>query len=182
MYLKRNERLLYFYKLQSICIFEQGRLYTISFPIASPNCKKVANLFFAAFGIPSSQCSRPLCPADALQTTSVGNSHTPREKRSSIIAPAQPSDMASRILPERAGTLPVKPSITKKDPRKVRRLLWSSRKILLSRYPFIGTKPTRSLTTSPPMMRPTTEGTKALEPGTERRRVHLRWVPGGQMQ
>ena len=40
--------------------------------------------------------------------------------------------------------------------------------------PFIGTKPTRSLTTSPPMMSPTTDGTKALEPGTERRRVHLR--------
>ncbi len=36
-------------------------------------------------------------------------------------------------------------------------------------YPFIGTKPTRSLTTSPPMIRPATEGTKALEPGTERR-------------
>ncbi len=49
-------------------------------------------------------------------------------------------------------------------------------------YPFSGTKPTRSLTTSPPMMRPATEGTKALEPGTERRMVHLRWVPGGQMQ
>lgn len=49
-------------------------------------------------------------------------------------------------------------------------------------YPFIGTKPTRSFTTSPPMIRPATEGTKALEPGTERRWVHLRWVPGGQMQ
>ena len=49
-------------------------------------------------------------------------------------------------------------------------------------YPFSGTKPTRSLTTSPPMIRPATEGTKALEPGTERRWVHLRWVPGGQMQ
>ena len=49
-------------------------------------------------------------------------------------------------------------------------------------YPFIGTKPTRSLTTSPPMMSPATDGTKALEPGTERRWVHLRWVPGGQMQ
>ena len=49
-------------------------------------------------------------------------------------------------------------------------------------YPFIGTKPTKSLTTSPPMMRPATDGTKALEPGTERRMVHLRWVPGGQMQ
>jgi hypothetical protein len=49
-------------------------------------------------------------------------------------------------------------------------------------YPFRGTKPTRSLTTSPPMMRPATDGTKALEPGTERRMVHLRWVPGGQMQ
>ena len=49
-------------------------------------------------------------------------------------------------------------------------------------YPFIGTKPTRSFTTSPPMISPATEGTKALEPGTERRWVHLRWVPGGQMQ
>ena len=49
-------------------------------------------------------------------------------------------------------------------------------------YPFSGTKPTRSLTTSPPMIRPATEGTKALEPGTVRRAVHLRWVPGGQMQ
>ena len=49
-------------------------------------------------------------------------------------------------------------------------------------YPFSGTKPTRSLMTSPPMIRPATEGTKALEPGTERRWVHLRWVPGGQMQ
>ena len=48
--------------------------------------------------------------------------------------------------------------------------------------PFMGTKPTRSFTTSPPMMRPTTDGTKAFEPGTERRMVHLRWVPGGQMQ
>ena len=41
-------------------------------------------------------------------------------------------------------------------------------------YPFSGTKPTRSLTTSPPMIRPATEGTKALEPGTVRRAVHLR--------
>ena len=49
-------------------------------------------------------------------------------------------------------------------------------------YPFSGTKPTRSLTTSPPMISPATEGTKALEPGTVRRAVHLRWVPGGQMQ
>ena len=49
-------------------------------------------------------------------------------------------------------------------------------------YPFRGTKPMRSLMTSPPMMRPATDGTKALEPGTERRMVHLRWVPGGQMQ
>ena len=49
-------------------------------------------------------------------------------------------------------------------------------------YPFSGTKPTRSLMTSPPMIRPATEGTKALEPGTVRRAVHLRWVPGGQMQ
>ena len=49
-------------------------------------------------------------------------------------------------------------------------------------YPFSGTKPTRSLTTSPPMIRPATEGTKALDPGTVRRAVHLRWVPGGQMQ
>ena len=48
--------------------------------------------------------------------------------------------------------------------------------------PFRGTKPTRTFTTSPPMMRPATDGTKALEPGTERRMVHLRWVPGGQMQ
>ena len=36
--------------------------------------------------------------------------------------------------------------------------------------------------TSPPMISPATEGTKALEPGTARRTVHLRWVPGGQMQ
>ncbi len=41
-------------------------------------------------------------------------------------------------------------------------------------YPFSGTKPTRSLMTSPPMIRPATEGTKALEPGTVRRTVHLR--------
>mgnify|MGYP002527645160 FL=1 len=41
-------------------------------------------------------------------------------------------------------------------------------------YPFSGTKPTRSLMTSPPMIRPATEGTKALEPGTVRRAVHLR--------
>ena len=45
----------------------------------------------------------------------------------------------------------------------------------------MGTKPTRSLTTSPAMISPATEGTKALEPGTARRWVHLRWVPGGQM-
>jgi hypothetical protein len=31
-------------------------------------------------------------------------------------------------------------------------------------------------------MRPTTEGTKALLPGTCRRWVHFRAVPGGQMQ
>ena len=48
--------------------------------------------------------------------------------------------------------------------------------------PSSALKPTRSFTTSPPMIRPATEGTKALEPGTERRWVHLRWVPGGQMQ
>ena len=39
--------------------------------------------------------------------------------------------------------------------------------LLLQYQPFMGTKPTRSFTTSPPMMRPTTDGTKAFEPGTE---------------
>lgn len=40
----------------------------------------------------------------------------------------------------------------------------------------------RSFTTSPAMISPTTEGTKALLPGTCRRWVHFRSVPGGQMQ
>ena len=39
----------------------------------------------------------------------------------------------------------------------------------------------RSFTTSPAMIRPTTDGTKAVEPGMSRRTVHLR-APGGQMQ
>ena len=42
--------------------------------------------------------------------------------------------------------------------------------------------PIRSFTTSPAMISPTTDGTKALLPGTCRRWVHLRAVPGGQMQ
>ena len=36
--------------------------------------------------------------------------------------------------------------------------------------------------TSDAMMRPTTDGTKALEPGMSRRSVHLWAAPGGQMQ
>ena len=40
----------------------------------------------------------------------------------------------------------------------------------------------RSFTTSPARISPTTEGTKALLPGTCRRWVHFRAVPGGQMQ
>ena len=48
-------------------------------------------------------------------------------------------------------------------------------------YPFSGTKPTRSLMTSPPMISPATEGTKALEPGTVRRGVPLRWASAGQV-
>ena len=40
----------------------------------------------------------------------------------------------------------------------------------------------RSFTTSPARMSPATEGTKATLPGTCRRTVHLRSVPGGQMQ
>ena len=41
--------------------------------------------------------------------------------------------------------------------------------------------PHRSLTTSPAIISPTTEGTKAVEPGISLRTVHFR-VPGGQMQ
>ena len=40
----------------------------------------------------------------------------------------------------------------------------------------------RSLTTSPATIRPTAAAAKALLPGTCRRCVHLRAVPGGQMQ
>ena len=35
--------------------------------------------------------------------------------------------------------------------------------------------------TSPAIISPTTDGTKATLPGTARRAVHLRLVPGGQM-
>lgn len=48
-------------------------------------------------------------------------------------------------------------------------------------YPY-SISPIRSFTTSPAMISPTTDGTKALLPGTCRRWVHLRAVPGGQMQ
>ena len=41
--------------------------------------------------------------------------------------------------------------------------------------------PHRSLTTSPAMISPATEGTNAVEPGISLRTVHFR-VPGGQMQ
>ena len=41
---------------------------------------------------------------------------------------------------------------------------------------------TRSLMTSDAMIRPTTDGTKALEPGMSLRSVHLCAAPGGQMQ
>ena len=40
----------------------------------------------------------------------------------------------------------------------------------------------KSFTTSPAMINPAAAGTKALLPGTCRRCVHLRAVPGGQMQ
>lgn len=40
----------------------------------------------------------------------------------------------------------------------------------------------RSFTTSPAMIRPATDGTKALLPGTCRLCVHFLAVPGGQMQ
>ena len=39
----------------------------------------------------------------------------------------------------------------------------------------------RSLTTSPAIISPTTEGTNAVEPGISLRTIHFR-VPGGQMQ
>ena len=41
--------------------------------------------------------------------------------------------------------------------------------------------PHRSLTTSPAIISPTTEGTNAVEPGISLRTIHFR-VPGGQMQ
>ena len=45
------------------------------------------------------------------------------------------------------------------------------------------TKPlVRSFTTSPAMIRPTTDGTNAVEPGISLRSVHFLAVPGGQMQ
>ena len=40
----------------------------------------------------------------------------------------------------------------------------------------------RSLTTSPAIISPTTDGTNALLPGIWRRAVHFLCVPGGQMQ
>ena len=40
----------------------------------------------------------------------------------------------------------------------------------------------RSFTTSPAMMSPATDGTKAVLPGISRRSVHLCSAPGGQMQ
>lgn len=46
-----------------------------------------------------------------------------------------------------------------------------------SPFPF-----TKSLTTSPARIRPTTEGTKAMEPGISLRCVHFLAVPGGQIQ
>ncbi len=85
--------------------------------------------------------------------------------------------LASGRRTERVVTL----SITER-PQKNPQTFPGFRKNYFKYQPFIGTKPTRSFTTSPPMIRPATEGTKALEPGTERRWVHLRWVPGGQMQ
>ena len=39
----------------------------------------------------------------------------------------------------------------------------------------------KSFITSPAMIKPTTDGTNAVDPGISRRTVHLR-VPGGQMQ
>jgi len=41
--------------------------------------------------------------------------------------------------------------------------------------------PHRSLTTSPAIINPTTDGTNAVEPGISLRTIHFR-VPGGQMQ
>lgn len=46
-----------------------------------------------------------------------------------------------------------------------------------SPFPF-----TKSLTTSPARISPTTEGTKAMEPGISLRCVHFLAVPGGQIQ
>ena len=40
----------------------------------------------------------------------------------------------------------------------------------------------RSLITSPAMIKPATDGTKAVLPGMSRRSVHLWAAPGGQMQ
>ena len=40
----------------------------------------------------------------------------------------------------------------------------------------------RSFMTSPAIISPTTDGTKAVEPGISRRWVHFLAVPGGQMQ
>lgn len=40
----------------------------------------------------------------------------------------------------------------------------------------------RSFTTSPAMISPATDGTKAVLPGISRRSVHLCFAPGGQMQ
>lgn len=44
------------------------------------------------------------------------------------------------------------------------------------------TIPVKSFTTSPAIIKPATEGTKATEPGIARRSVHLCSAPGGQMQ
>ena len=40
----------------------------------------------------------------------------------------------------------------------------------------------RSFITSPAMIRPTTDGTNAVDPGMSRRSVHLWAAPGGQIQ
>jgi hypothetical protein len=44
------------------------------------------------------------------------------------------------------------------------------------------TQPIISLITSPAIIRPTTEGTKAVLPGTCLRFAHVRAAPGGQIQ
>ena len=173
--------------LQSVCIFVQGRLYTISFPIAIPNCKLVAILCYETFlRAKNTILNRLRCLQVAAAHLLALSGEQARPQRRAFVE----SGVANAVflhdstrengIPERPQTLRYSKIIN------IFSLIYaqSNAERIPNRptrqescglfYPFSGTKPTRSLTTSPPMIRPATEGTKALEPGTVRRAVHLR--------